>query len=986
MTVRFLILLMSLYFCVPGIAAQNFNNGFNFYLPPNDTTAQQFLPYFPVDSIGPDDFITIDAEGHFSRDGRRIRFFGTNSVAEGAFPAKLKAWFIAGRLRKMGFNLIRFHHMDNGWSEQSLFEWGQDTRHLNSETLDRLENYIAALKNNGIYVDINLHVSRTFNEQDGVLAADSIQNYGKGITYFDPQLIALQKEYAQQLLTHINPYTGMALKDDPVMAMVEIINENSLYRMWRSGSIRPLTEGGDFPMYHVRMLDTLWYNFLKEKYTTTDNLRTAWNIGMREEGEGNQVVDSGFENDPINNHWTLELHETATASMQIEETNPYSGNRCARIDVSSVTGTSWHIQWKQVNISIKEDSIYTVTFAGRSDANRDISVAVQKDTDPWTVYSSAIFQLQPTWKIFTFSFRSPETVDDETRLSFSLGGEEGSYWFDDIFMAYSGTKGLDEDESLEENSVRRLPFAESVNYSDERVRDMSAFYLKIENDFFTSMYQFLTQELGIKVPIVGTNWNVGPADLAGQSMLDYIDNHSYWDHPQFPSEPWSSTDWLINNTPMVTNTDGGTIAGLMCGVASVGKPFTISEYNHAFPNRYQSEGVLFLSAYAGFHDTDGLMFFDYGGSVNDWETDKVNGYFGIHRNTAMMALMPSCAEAYRQGMVSPASQTIALNFTKDDILLMPKYDNGWWSGPQLYPQKLALQHAIRNNSFDGAVSFNADDLPPEPENPYHSDTEEIIWDTGGILQVVTDRFVAVTGLLVDFPGHQAGPLTIRESSDFATLTWISLTDERLVDAGKSLFTVSSRLQNTGMIWDGTTTVHNNWGSSPTLMKPVTLSLMVMILADSIHIYPLDSTGKERSKYKTLTPDADSRYEITLDQTQEKTVWWGIETFGEGIDRVEGFGQNPVPDRFKLHHNYPNPFNGTTNIPFQIPVQGPVRIDVFNITGQKMKTIFDNDKPAGYYTAHWTGKNDNGRSVSSGIYIVRFQAGTYIEQKKILLIK
>ena len=82
MTTRFLILMLSLYLSVSSVNTQNFNNGFSFYLLPDDTTSQRFLPNFAVDSIGADDFISIDAEGHFSRNGRRIRFFGTNISAQ----------------------------------------------------------------------------------------------------------------------------------------------------------------------------------------------------------------------------------------------------------------------------------------------------------------------------------------------------------------------------------------------------------------------------------------------------------------------------------------------------------------------------------------------------------------------------------------------------------------------------------------------------------------------------------------------------------------------------------------------------------------------------------------------------------------------------------------------------------------------------------------------------------------------------------------
>ncbi|UCE07555.1 MAG: carbohydrate binding domain-containing protein, partial [bacterium] len=667
-----------IYTYVTLLQAQNFMDGFNFYLPPQDTTIQRFLPQFPIQSLDNNEFVCVDDNGHFAVSGQPIRFWGTNAVADGAFPKKSKAWFIAGRLRKMGFNLVRFHHMDNSWSPGSLFEWGQDTRHLNPETLDRFENFIAELKKNGIYANINLHVSRTFNENDGVPDADSIKNFGKGVTYFDPQLIELQKEYAKQLLAHVNPYTGLSLVEDPVMAMVEITNENSLYRMWRDGKLKPFTRGGDLTVRHDNLLNSLWQDYLIEKYSNTDSLRRAWNRGIREVGTEDQIEDGGFEHAPITRYWQLELHNPANGAMGAEVSNPYAGNFSARIIVSQTDGIDWHVQWKHIHLTIEKDSLYTISFAGRADANRTITVSVMRDSSPWTGFYAETFVLTPDWQMFDFSFRAPATFRREIRLSFSLGREIGTYWFDEIHFTSSEIKGLADEESLETQTVKRIDFSKCTSFSDIRVMDMTSFYLKLQSDFFSNMMNYLKNQLGVKVPVVGTNWNVGPPDMAIQSQLDYIDNHAYWDHPFFPNIPWSSTDWLINNTAMVLSTSGGTIPLLLGGVGFYGKPFTISEYNHAFPNRYQTEGVLFLSSYAAFHDVDGIMFFDYSSESEDWETDRVNGYFSIHRNTAMMALMPSCAQAYRERLIDPAQQMFLLDYSYDDVLLMPKYDSRDW--------------------------------------------------------------------------------------------------------------------------------------------------------------------------------------------------------------------------------------------------------------------------------------------------------------------
>lgn len=202
----------SIAFCVHHGAAQSFTGGFNFALPAIDTAAVRFLPSFPKRAIASQEFVGVGAGGHFTVSGVPIRFFGTNCVADGAFPRPQDVWFIAGRLRKMGYNLVRMHHLDNGWTRTgSLFGQGSDTRHLDPVLLDKLERFLAELKANGIYADINLHVGRTFSRADGVPDADSLKDFAKGYTFFDPLLIALQKEYARQLLTHVSPYSGLPL-------------------------------------------------------------------------------------------------------------------------------------------------------------------------------------------------------------------------------------------------------------------------------------------------------------------------------------------------------------------------------------------------------------------------------------------------------------------------------------------------------------------------------------------------------------------------------------------------------------------------------------------------------------------------------------------------------------------------------------------------------------------------------------------------------
>lgn len=959
---------------IPAAYAQNFEDGFNFYMPPQDTVGSRFLPKFPAKPIGPLDLVSIDDASHFAINRAPIRFFGANLVADGAFPAKTQAPFIAGRLRNFGFNLVRFHHLDNSWSQGSLFEWGQDTRHLNPNTLDRLDYLLAQLKANGIYINMNLHVSRTFNIKDGVAGADSIWLFGKGVTIFDPQLIALQKEYASQLLTHVNPYTGLRLVDDPVMAMVEITNENLLYVMWVAGLLKPYARGGVLIQRHNALLDSLWHQYLRGKYGTTAALRQAWNQG--DVSGSDQIQNGGFEQDSSLVNWQLELHSPATATASRDANKPYAGQYAAYVDVSVVDGTNWHVQWKQVNLTLKKDSVYTVIFAGRSDGNRPIFVAIQQNSSPYTFFTGTSFQLTTTWQLFSFSFTSPANSLADTKLAFLLGAEKGHYWFDNVSFGVTVGRGLDTHESLEAGTVRRIEFWESGAFTANRVRDLSAFYLNLQNNYFAEMATYLKEILGVRVPIASTNLYIGIPDLAVQSKMDYMDNHAYWDHPQFPTLEWSTTNWRINNTPMVQDELGGAIAYLMAGVRFAGKPYTVSEYNHSFPNRYQTEGVLFLSAYAAFHQVDGLMFFDYN-SESNWETDKINSFFELHRNSAMMALMPSCAYAYRNQLISPALKTLVAHYHPDEVLLWPRLDLGRLL-QGFFPKKLALQHAIVTATFDNDTPSDFSSFPPEPRNPYVSDTGEITWNTNGLMKVVTPQFIGVAGFLNAFPDESLGAMTLRTGSDFGTLTWLSLSEAPLETTSLSVLTLSSRIQNTGMIWDDIYTVHDQWGDAPTTMYPLLLKLWLTVKADSIRIYPLDSNGDESGTFFTYLPFKPNTFEVLLDQKQTPTLWFGVERFGEGTTAISDH-ENENYD-FALAQNFPNPFNAMTTIRFSMKRAGKAQLVLYDMLGREVfrETI---QAQAGWNLCHF-----DGSGFATGVYVYKIETDGFVDNKKMLLLR
>jgi hypothetical protein len=94
----------------------------------------------------------------------------------------------------------------------------------------------------------------------------------------------------------------------------------------------------------------------------------------------------------------------------------------------------------------------------------------------------------------------------------------------------------------------------------------------------------------------------------------------------------------------------------------------------------------------------------------------------------------------------------------------------------------------------------------------------------------------------------------------------------------------------------------------------------------------------------------------------------------------------VPGTNSLGQNYPNPFNPTTTIGYGLASQALVTISVYDINGKLVRTLVSDTKPAGRYTVDWDGRNQAGNSVASGVYLSRMSAGSFVETKKLVLLK
>ena len=169
------------------------------------------------------------------------------------------------------------------------------------------------------------------------------------------------------------------------------------------------------------------------------------------------------------------------------------------------------------------------------------------------------------------------------------------------------------------------------------------------------------RKAGVKVPICGTNWQAHGfatrVHMLGQSRLDYIDRHGYWDHPQGEGNlKWRLATALFHDLPMVKAVDSkqdvlnylgkGNLVTEKAWEQVLGLPMTISEWNTCLPNEYSLEGTGLMAAYGLLQGWDGLLEFGY--FSPDWRDNLARGSFDLFSNPPQILQFPAVAAMWHR--------------------------------------------------------------------------------------------------------------------------------------------------------------------------------------------------------------------------------------------------------------------------------------------------------------------------------------------------
>jgi len=832
---------------------------FPFWIPTFDAS-ESFtdLSFLNPEAAGAAGRVTI-REGHFfDGHGRRLRLLGSNLCFQGAFPEKDQAPRMAAHLRKLGMNVIRFHHIDSWSSPKGL--WLPEYAGFDPAQLDKLDWLIAQLKQHGIYVNLNLHVSRTYPGIPGDIPRAF--RYGKGLDNFYPEFIRLQKEYARDLLTHRNPYTETAYAEELAVVVVEINNENALTNIaWND--LRAL------PDPYLGELTHQWHAWLRDQYADTPALRARWDEGVEPLGD-QLLANRDFEHGP--DGWRREASNTARMEVVGVEDADVPAGRGLKITTLHPGLQSWDLQFHQIGLDLEDRAPYTFRFRARAETSCQMDVSVMLDKEPWRACGlRAPVRLERAWREFTYTFKCIEPVPKHCRVSFNFKNRVGEFWLADVSLRRGGLIGLPADQSLEADNIPLCP----TNAGEAQTGDFYRFLQETECSYVREMRRYLREELGVEAPICNTQANYG--GLLGLyregTLSDYIDVHAYWQHPVFPGKPWDGADWYIGNTPMAAAPEGATL-GRLAWTRVFGKPFTVSEYDHAAPSDYAAELFPMLASFAAFQDWDGICQFCYRSRGIVEEEHRLSGYFELWSHPGKLVFVPIAALMYRMGAVAPGRDAVVVTVPTGDaarqVALHPPYGLDFE-----LPRTGALRRRVGLELSAEAGAANAPQL--ETAGATHaSDTGEIIWDASEeTAAVYTVNAAAVRAAVGHLAGRRItlGDVSIevtKAAEGWAAVAVGALDGKPIGESARVLVVAVGRVENSDMEWDDSRrTVSNHWGRAPVVAEGIEATLQ---LPGHGKVTPLDGTGMPKGTVPSV--EENGHLAFTLGP-QHQTLWYGI---------------------------------------------------------------------------------------------------------------
>lgn len=856
-------------------------------------------------------------EGHlWHPDGRRFRIVGTTLRLNACFPDSAAAIRIARRLRALGVNTVQLMQFDYTYYQPySILAAGSSStaNGLDLANSKRFDWLLHQLREHGIYYGFLFQSVWRPRPEDGVRQPDSTGWGTRAPIFFDPAVQRVHKDIMKLVMEHVNPYTGLAYKDDPALLYVGPIEESSLTALWLyTRDINPTNPSGtrSVGLQHIALIDSLYQDFLiKKGYTTTVALSQAWR--SRAENPAEQIRNGGFEDPFDQTSWTLVVSAAvdAQAILQSTEADKMTGSYGARLRIGrpSNNATAGGIYLYQALSEVKRGRGYRLSMwlkTTEAQKARRFRADVRNIGYPYDNYGlSQTVTISSTWQKYDFEFVAKSSDEGAAVLLLYAGMDSGDVFIDDISFTEINIPGVRTGESIENRTVQRLLFNDGM-ISKQRAADQAEFYLSHQEKVLEDVRLFLRDTIGTRTLLTPGRRTFDARDRYAARNYDFF---SYYEFR-------SSTSSFLQET-------GGSSSWVHSAQALENKPYVMSGLGYQFPRPYMSEVAVVMPAYAGLHDWDGIHFsyFSTVPRAGNWRIDSLN-YWEIYDKPMVLTMLPMVSNMLRRFDVAPSEKTLIIKNSPESLTYPLFHSNNSYSlsispdGRMGLFRRILMDPTLRDEEsylpqLDISALANTVDL-----TALDAENEQIYFDaTKALMRVLSPRTIAVAGRL-------AGELVAERDviveqltpGAFTTVVISSLTDSAIVASPRNLCVIGARGMNDGATFNAEGSALTLWGQGRTMLEARAVRVTLRAPQwDSCHVTPLGPDARPiPGKRRSYTASATGRFALIFETATDQTPWYTIEfssiptsVSDEMFSALCSVAPNPVIDEtFVVRHH------------------------------------------------------------------------------------
>ncbi len=410
-----------------------------------------------------------------------------------------------------------------------------------------------------------------------------------------------------------------------------------------------------------------------------------------------------------------------------------------------------------------------------------------------------------------------------------------------------GNNNLNSDEDFNKATIKRENF--KFNWEDMRyfasancpgrAGDTKLFYFELEKKMYDDFFNFI-KSIGCKALITGSNhWELWDADIYVNSQYDFIDRHSYWDHP---SGGWSLQENISFNNKPFLKSKYNSISEL-AHTRVFKKPFTVSEWNFLMPNEFRAGAPVIMAAYGKFQDWNALLQFNF--SNYGWKNELTH-FCDFSSSPDILSFWFPAIMIFRYDYINEGKETIVEYISEEYIFYNSetsfKFVNNDFYLPSLI--KIARTYEKENESKKYSPSL-------KKQSALSLTGELYLNYKKGIFQINSEKIQGACGFL---NGNELKfkNLRISCSNKYAAIFITSLDNKALSKSEKIILNTSARVENSDMKFNPAHTSVIYGGNSPIIMEPVYATLNINISGlKNVKIFVLDENNYIKNEYKNF---------------------------------------------------------------------------------------------------------------------------------------